>query len=116
VNVDEYAGQTIVHPEILRAIGELAGVRMRSPVVHAGLQHTYGYLFSLIETPYGAKRDRWVTTDLETGFGLELSLLGEKPHDGTLLANLTWFLGRIVFRGRPASLPRLAKIGRAPAR
>src|SRR5262245_47126296 len=57
-NVDENAGKVIVHPAILRAIGELAGVPMPGRIVHAGLQHTYGYLFSLIETPYGFKRDR----------------------------------------------------------
>src|SRR5256885_4802858 len=65
VNVDENAGQVIVHPAILQAIGELAGVPMRGRIVHAGLQHSYGYLFSLIDTPYGAKRDRWVSTELE---------------------------------------------------
>src|SRR3712207_3234615 len=35
VNVDESAGQVIVHPAILAAIGELAGVPMRGRVVHA---------------------------------------------------------------------------------
>jgi hypothetical protein len=109
VNVDENVGQIIVHPAILRATGELAGVPMRGMVVHAGLQHTYGYLFSLIETPYGAKRDRWVSTDLERGFGIDLSLLGDRPRRGTLLANLTWFLGKIVFRDQSAALSRLAR-------
>ncbi len=99
VNVDENVGQVIVHPAILRAIGDLAGVPMRGRIVHAGLQHSYGYLFSLIDTPYGAKRDRWVSTDLERGFGIDLSLLGDRPRKGTLLGNLTWFLGQIVHRG-----------------
>src|SRR5437660_421137 len=97
-NVDENVGETIVHPAILQAIGQLAGVPMRGRFVHAGLQHTYGYLFSLIDTPYGAKRDRWLTTDLENGFGLDPTLLGDRPRKGTLLGNLTWFIGRIVFR------------------
>lgn len=105
VNVDENAGQVIVHPAILHAIGQVACVSMRGRVIHAGLQHTYGYLFSLIDTPYGAKRDRWVSTDLERGFGLELSLLGDRPRQGTLLANLTWFLAQIVYRGQ-APVPR----------
>jgi hypothetical protein len=101
VNVDENVGQIIVHPAILSAIGSLAGVPVRGRVVHAGLQHTYGYLFSLIETPYGAKRDRWLSTDMERGFGIDLTLLGDRPSSGTLLANLTWFVGQIVFRDRP---------------
>jgi hypothetical protein len=107
VNVDENVGQIIVHPAILKEIGSLAGVPMRGRVVHAGLQHTYGYLFSLIDTPYGAKRDRWLSTDMERGFGIDLTLLGDRPSSGTLLANLTWFVGQIVFRDRPRLRQRL---------
>src|SRR5262245_13206806 len=59
-NFDENAQSVIVDPAIVRAVGETAGVPARGRFVHAGLLHTYGYLFSLIETPYGAKRDRWV--------------------------------------------------------
>lgn len=114
-NFDEHARQVIVHPAILEALGELAGVPMRGRVVHAGLQHTYGYLFSLIQTPYGFKRDRWVSTDLERGLGIDLTLLGERPRAGTLLANATWLLGRIAFRGRFDALPPLVKEVRAVA-
>jgi hypothetical protein len=115
VNFDEHARQVIVHPAILQALGELAGVPARGRVTHAGLQHTYGYLFSLIETPYGFKRDRWVSTDLERGLGIDLSLLGERPAAGTLLANATWLLGRVAFRGRPDALARLTREARAVA-
>ena len=112
VNFDENARQTIVHPAILRALGELAGIPVRGNIVHAGLQHTYGYLFSVIETPYGFKRDRWVSDDLERGLGVERSLLGERPVAGTLLANATWVLGHVAFRDEPrqrAALQRQAK-------
>ena len=80
---------------------------MRGRIVHAGLQHTYGYLFSVIDTPFGRKRARWITTDLERGLGIEASLLGPAPKQGTLLANLTWLLGHIVFREEPRVLRRL---------
>ena len=100
-NLDENAGQTIVAPAILEAIGAQAGIPMRGRFVHAGHEHTYGYLFSLIDTPYGPKRNRWVTTDLENGFDLDPTLLGDRPNAGTLLGNLTWFLARIVFRLTP---------------
>lgn len=109
-NVDENVGKTIVHPPILEAIGNIAGVPMRGRFVHAGLQHTYGYLFSVLETPYGRKRDRWISTSLERGFGIDESLLGERPRQGTLLANLTWFLGQIVHRGRQRRLRALERI------
>jgi hypothetical protein len=114
-NVDENTGQVIVCPAIVQGIGKLAGIPMRGPVVHAGLQHTYGYLFSMIDTPHGAKRDRWLSTDLERGFGIDPSLLGERPRQGTLLANLTWFLAQIVCRDRPRSLRWLAPSASAPA-
>jgi hypothetical protein len=115
VNVDENTGEIIVHPAILEAIGELAGLPMHGRFVHAGLQHTYGYLFSLIDTPYGRKRDRWLSTSLEEGFGLEPSLLGDRPARGTLLANLTGFLGRIVHRGAVRSVRLLQAHARAIA-
>jgi hypothetical protein len=85
VNFDEYADEIIVRPAIVRGIGELAGIPMRGRFVHAGLQHTYGYLFGLIDTPFGPKRNRWLTTDLEKGFAVDASLWGERPKQGTLL-------------------------------
>lgn len=115
VNVDENVGEVIVHPAILEAIGQMAGRRMRGRVVHAGLQHTYGYLFSLIETPFGAKRDRWLSTDMERGLGIERSLLSYRPRAGTLLANATWLMGHIAFRDVPVLLRKLTKLSRAVA-
>lgn len=43
------------------------------PIGHAGLMHTYGYLLSSVETPYGLKRTRWLTPDLANAFGLDPS-------------------------------------------
>lgn len=101
VNNDEHVKETIVHPAILEAIGKRAEMPMQGRIVHSGLQHTYGYLFSLIETPYGTKRDRWVSPTITQGFGLERSLLSQAPKEGTLLANLTWFLGWMVYGTDP---------------
>ncbi len=115
VNIDENTREVIVHPAILRALGRLAGVPVRGRVVHAGLQHTYGYLFSLIQTPYGFKRERWTSTDLERGLGIDRTLLGERPAAGTLLANATWLLGKVAFRGQPAALARLERSAAAVA-
>ena len=99
LNADEVVGQTIVHPSILKAIGDLAEVDCTGETIHAGLEHTYGYLFSTIETPFGFKRDRWVKPDIENGFQIERPALRPVPTEGTLLSNLTYFLGRHVFRG-----------------
>jgi hypothetical protein len=97
-NFDEHSHEVIVHPAILRLIGELAGVPLRESIVHAGLEHTYGYLFSLIKTPFGNKRDRWIESTLDEGFGLSRPTLRATPYRGTLLGNVTYFLGRIAFR------------------
>jgi len=109
-NVDELAGTIIVDPGILAALGELAGLPLISPVVHAGLQHTYGYLFSTIETPYGSKRDRWTNPWLEQGFGLPTDVLGPEPLHGTLLGNATRLSCRIAFRDNPEAAARLAAV------
>lgn len=110
VNVDENVRRLIVPPAILHAIGHLAGIPMKGRIVHAGLQHTYGYLFSLLDTPYGLKRDRWLATDMERALGLGPSLLSPQPRRGTLLANLTFFLGQIVFQGNEKCLQALASL------
>ena len=101
INIDELAGLTIVDPMVLSMIGSLTNTAMNSPGFHAGLQHTYGYLLSLVETPYGFKRDRWITSTIEDGFGLPSKSLQAFPNRGTLLVNLTSFLSRISLSEQP---------------
>ncbi|OFZ70157.1 MAG: hypothetical protein A3K03_04990 [Bdellovibrionales bacterium RIFOXYD1_FULL_44_7] len=97
INYDEYAKGTIVEPTTLAALATMAAVDFEdSRIVHAGLEHTYGYLFSLLRTPFGYKRARWVKDDIETGFGLPRGALGPSPVAGTLLTNITCFAGRIA--------------------
>ena len=98
-NFDEHAGQVIVDQAILETIFHVANQRFSAEHPHAGLQHTYGYLLSVIDTPHGRKRDRWVRTSLESAFGLPPDVLGPSPTDGTLLANATWLAGSIAFQG-----------------
>ena len=106
-NEDELANQTIVDPLILELIGDVVGVDLSllsehsRGVYHAGVQHTYGYLLSLIETPYGFKRNRWLTGTIEDGFGLPTGSLHAFPSRGTLLGNLTTFLSSLVLRDQP---------------
>lgn len=107
LNFDEHAKAVIVEPPLLQLIGELAGVPQRGRSMHAGLAHTYGYLFSLIETPYGKKRDRWIKPDLDQGFGFPVPTLRDQPEAGTLLLNLTFCLGQIAFRDHAELLERL---------
>jgi len=66
--------------------------------VHAGVMHTYAYLFSTLKTPYGFKRERWISNDLKLGIGLSQNSLGPSPKEGTLLSNLTYFIGKITLK------------------
>jgi hypothetical protein len=99
-NWDENAKQQIVEPAILEALGRLAGIEMRGTALHAGLLHTYGYLFSLLETPFGYKRDRWLHDGMGERFDLPSDTFSPLPQAGSLLLNLTYFLGSIVFPAR----------------
>ena len=65
---------------------------------HAGLTHTYGYLMSNLQTPFGFKRARYVAGEIEAGFGFSEGLFSGLSNKGTLLSNLTHFAGTIAFR------------------
>ncbi len=98
-NFDELAQAEIVDPAILEPLLRLAGQPEEPLSPHAGLQHTYGYLFSTIDTPFGKKRDRWTGTGLEQSLGLKPDTLSPQPSGGTLLSNATWVAGQVAFAG-----------------
>ena len=98
-NVDELGSEIIVDPTILETVFRIAEQPFSPEHPHAGLQHTYGYLLSVIDTPFGKKRDRWVKTSLESALGLSPDVLSPSPAAGTLLANATWLAGSIAFQG-----------------
>jgi hypothetical protein len=110
LNFDELALGTIVAPSVLSAIAKLAGLSPIDPGWHAGLTHTYGYLFSLLRTGFGYKRKRWVSPELARGFRLPPESLGPTPSTGSFLSNVTWFFGHFAFRGEAAALTRLTTI------
>jgi hypothetical protein len=139
INFDELAGGIIVHPAILQALddrfkshapqvfdfaraqstSELQAAKLVGkpathtpaghPIAHAGLEHTYGYLFSVLKTSFGYKRARWVEGEIERGFGIKPGTLGPKPEGGTLFANVTYFTGRIAFRDNARKVAMLRK-------
>src|SRR6185437_3416867 len=86
---------------------------------HAGMEHTYGYLFSTLKTAFGYKRARWVHGDTERGFGLQVGALGPdtpKVSGGSLFSNATYFFGRIAFRDNPELLAALKRGSKAVAK
>ncbi|MEW5905439.1 MAG: hypothetical protein AB1734_01520 [Elusimicrobiota bacterium] len=110
VNFDEMAKAVIVHDSILSFLaGELALPGPRGKIVHAGMEHAYGYLFSLLPTKFGFKRARWVRDDIEAGLGFARGALGPSPAEGTLLANITCVSGAAAFADDAAAAAKLAK-------
>ena len=105
INYDEYAKGEIVNPAILKSIYSLDQVDrpvtvdplIRGSIERAGLEHTYGYLFSVLSTPFGYKRARWVQGEIEQGFQLPKQTLSPLTQDGSLFANVTYFAGSIAF-------------------
>lgn len=106
LNFDEGAKSIIMNSNLYDALAEIMGdVPMHDDrIVHAGTEHTYGYLFSNLKTPYGYKRLRWVRPDIEQGFGLSEKTISPFPMDGGLFANVTAFAGCIAFRNEPEAL------------
>ncbi len=105
-NRDENAPSPIVAFPILRLLKRITGLPATDLQAHAGLLHTYGYLFSNLETPYGRKRARWLNPDLERALRLPPGTLGPRPPSGTLLGNLTVVLRQLL--GLSAISPELA--------
>ncbi len=104
VNFDDLAHGIIVQPEIIEALAAELGttapeVDGAQHVVPAAVNHTYGYLFSLLQTAYGYKRLRWTHPTLDVAFGFNEPTLAPIPTEGTLFGNATYFGGRIAFRG-----------------
>lgn len=69
--------------------------------VPAGLMHTYGYLFSRLETPFGLKSKRWLWSRLDERLGLPAGTFSPTPPEGEFATNVTRALRRIV--GRPGA-------------
>ena len=107
INFDEGAHGIIVDPPLVDLLNQRLGVARRfeattapdasHSITHAGVQHTYGYLFSTLKTRFGFKRARWVNAEVSEGFGLPPGLLGPAPQSGSLFMNATYFAGSIAF-------------------
>lgn len=117
INYDELANGEIVDQGVLSFIASRLGAgQPRGRIVHAGLEHTYGYLFSLLPTKFGFKRARWVRPDVEDGLGLPRGSAGPYPQQGgTLLANVTCLAGGIALKDDPAAWALLGQASAACA-
>jgi hypothetical protein len=120
INFDELARGIIISPSIIDSLVDWFAPPSGKPfivnvgtssreIVHAGVQHTYGYLFSNLKTSFGYKRARWVRDTLDRGFGLPIGTLSPLPKLGSLFSNATYFAGRIAFKSEPTILKTLER-------
>ena len=116
INFDELANGVIVSPDLLAFLASELGVAPpKGRYAHAGMEHTYGYLFSLLETKFGFKRARWVSDDITAGLGLPDGLIGPAPAEGTLLSNVTCLAGGIALKDDAAAAGLLKSLRCPPA-
>lgn len=97
VNYDENAKTRITDRKLLNAIGRIARCPIRyGNAYHAGLLHTYGYLLSQVDTPYGKKHERWTSGQLELGLGLPSGSLLDYGGESSLLQNATYLFSSLA--------------------
>ncbi|MFK4788585.1 amino acid deaminase [Microbacterium sp. ZW T5_56] len=84
--IDENTRDPVIGAGLFGALHRYAGIEATWPVGNAGLIHCYGYLLSLAATPYGLKRERWLTSDLARAAGLPDDALTPWRPGPTLLS------------------------------
>lgn len=99
-NFDSNAKKIIVDENIIEELQNLFNIKNDNKIVHAGIIHTYGYLFSTINTPYGYKRKRWITPTLNKGLGLKSKAFSPETNEGGLFSNITYFGAMVAFKNK----------------
>jgi hypothetical protein len=100
LNFDSNAKKQIVDERIISDLQDLFNIKNDNKIVHAGVMHVYGYLFSTIDTPYGYKRKRWIAPTLNRGFDLKSKALSPDTTEGGLFSNVTYFAGMLAFKNK----------------
>jgi hypothetical protein len=98
LNFDSGAKKKIIEDKVLVELQDYFKLKSDNHIVHAGITHSYGYLFSNLDTPYGYKRKRWIDPEVNRAFGLAGMSLSPESKEGTLLSNITFFAGKIAFQ------------------
>lgn len=94
-NEDASNNKTIVDEKVLNQINKKFNYHQNNKVSHAGIIHSYGYMFSRLMTPYGYKRKRWLDRTLNYAFSFTDESLSPQTKSGSLLSNITYFIGMI---------------------
>jgi len=99
-NIDASNDKIIVDEKILNQLFKKFNFYPNGKMAHAGIIHSYGYLFSNLITPYGFKRKRWIDHSLSQAFSFQGECLSPQTNQGSLLSNLTYFAGMITFKNK----------------
>ncbi|MDD5302857.1 MAG: hypothetical protein PHS14_07065 [Elusimicrobia bacterium] len=105
---DELAKAEILPEKAMKGLGirrEAAGGVVHAP---AGVMHTYGYLFSQLQTAYGLKGKRWIESRLDERLGLPAGTFSPLTAEGEFASNLTSALFQLI--GAPAKVAHAAKL------
>jgi hypothetical protein len=105
---DEIAKAYILPDNVLDGLGirhETTGGVVHVP---AGMMHTYGYLFSQLETPYGRKGKRWIESRIDERLGLPAGTFSPVPPQGEFSSNVTAAFLKLV--GERPSISSAAKL------
>ncbi len=103
-NFDDNAKAIIVNSKMVDCLADKLKIKNATEIqdsfeiVHAGLQHTYAYLFSNLETPYGYKRLRWTTDDIQDGLNLPTDTLRPTTKNGSFLTHVTYVFSKLAFQ------------------
>lgn len=100
LNFDSGAKKKIVDDKIIADLQGIFNIKNDNMTVHAGIMHTYGYLFSVIDTPYGYKRKRWIAPTVNTAFNLKSMALSPETKEGAMFSNVTYFAGMLAFKNK----------------
>ncbi|MDR6691779.1 hypothetical protein J2X55_002702 [Microbacterium sp. 1154] len=87
--IDENVGAAVLPRPLFDELHRHAGLEATWPVGNAGVLHVYGYLLSTTPTPYGLKRERWLTDDLALACGREAGAFLPWAVAQTLLSRAT---------------------------
>lgn len=117
-NFDDNAKEIIIASPIVKCLAQKLDLtksihqQKDFETLHAGMQHTYAYLFSNTWTPYGYKRARWTSQEVQKGFNLNEKELTPENSKGSFLANVTYFFSKFAFKDDKELLTHLEKEGR----
>lgn len=100
--VDENVGAPVIPRPLFDELHRRAHLAAEWPVGNAGVLHVYGYLLSDTPTPYGLKRERWLTDDLARACGLPAGALLPWTGTRTLLQRVTAAASAVL--GHPDAL------------